>query len=51
MDKKDLTTFLWRNITWLILKINLKNRIKKDSNESFKIYIKYDDLCIGVKIL
>ena len=35
----------------LILKINFKNRIKKDSNESFKIYIKYDDLCIRVKIL
>ena len=49
MDKKGLTTFLWRNITQIILKINFKNRIKKDSNESFKIYIKYDDLGIRVK--
>ena len=36
MDKKGLKTFLWRKITQIILKINLKNRIKKDSNESFK---------------
>ncbi len=35
----------------MILKINLKKRIKKDSKESFKINIKYDDLCIRVKIL
>ncbi len=51
MDKKDLATFLWGNIIELILKINLKKRIKKDSKESFKINIKYDDLCIRVKIL
>ena len=49
MDKKDLTTFLWRNIIQTILKINLKNRIKKDSNESFKIYIKYDVYASGSK--
>lgn len=37
MDKKDLTTFPYQNIEFkLILKINFKNRIKKDSNESFK---------------
>jgi len=35
----------------VILKINFKNRIKKDSNESLKNYFKYDDLCIRVKIL
>ena len=36
MEKKDSITFLKQNKINLILKINLKNRIKKDSNESFK---------------
>ena len=36
MDKKDSTTFFGRIKLFYILKINLKNRIKKDSNESFK---------------
>ena len=32
----DLTTFLQRILFYMILKINFKNCIKKDSNESFK---------------
>ncbi len=52
MDKEDLTTFLWRNIIYIDSKNKFKKpHKKKDSNESFKIYIKYDDLCIRVKIL
>ena len=49
MDKKDLTTFLWQIIIWFILKINFKNRIKKDSNESFKIFIEYMGYASGSK--
>ena len=36
MDKKGLTTFLCQYKAEFILKINLKNRIKKDSNEPLK---------------
>ena len=36
MGKKDSITFLWQNKFYPILKINFKNRIKKDSNESLK---------------
>ena len=37
MEKEDLTTFICGILFRLILKINFKNRKKKDSNESFKI--------------
>ena len=40
MDKKDSTTFLWRNMIEVDSKNKFKKPQKKDSNESFKSILK-----------
>ena len=52
MDKKDLITFFWQNIICIDSKNKFKKPHKKKTQMSLlKIYIKFDDLCIWVKIL